>query len=138
MLDRDTEIDGLIEEHRQMMTIMSALRHARADPGADIDTLLDQLEATLARHTAREETGLFRILRSVDVPGEYVGLFEHDHGHVVDLLASARHDRQQVDVLVATLEAHMQREEGDMFPAAEQLLGPSDWDVIEAAVAHLP
>ena len=31
----------------------------------------------------------------------------------------------------------MVREENDMFPAAEQLLGPADWDTIEAAVAHI-
>jgi hypothetical protein len=31
----------------------------------------------------------------------------------------------------------MAREENDMFPAAEQLLGPADWTAVEAAVAGL-
>jgi hypothetical protein len=31
----------------------------------------------------------------------------------------------------------MQREENDMFPAAEQLLGPDDWTAIDAAVDGL-
>ena len=32
MGDRDLEIDGLIDEHRVLMTIMAALRRAAASP----------------------------------------------------------------------------------------------------------
>jgi PPOX class probable F420-dependent enzyme len=42
-----------------------------------------------------------------------------------------------VDGLVKIFDAHMQREENDMFPAAEQLLGPDDWSAIDAAVNRL-
>jgi hemerythrin-like domain-containing protein len=138
----DAGIDGLITEHRELMTIMAALRRAIGGPGSEadasgVDGLLDQLESSLAHHTEREEAGLFNVLHHVDVPAEYMGLFEHDHGHLVDLLASARGDRGQIGSLLASLDVHMAREENDMFPAAEQLLGPSDWDAVEAAVAHL-
>lgn len=135
MAVHDTEIDELIDEHRQMMTIMATLR--RAGDGSEVDELLDQLETALAHHTEREETGLFHTLHNVDVPAEYVGLFEHDHGHLVDLLQSSRRDRQNMDRLLQSLEAHMKREEADMFPAAEQLLSPVDWADIETTVAHL-
>ena len=53
------------------------------------------------------------------------------------MIRRARRDRRSVDDLVKSLEAHMVREETDMFPAAEQLLGPADWDAVDAAVAHL-
>ena len=98
---------------------------------------MGELTAALAHHTEREEAGLFRTLREVKVPPEYMGLFEHDHGHLVELIESARRDRHGVDDLLKSLEAHMVREETDMFPAAEQLLSPADWDAVNAAVAHL-
>ena len=106
-------------------------------PDSELDGLLDQLETALAHHTEREEAGLFHTLHEVEVPPEYMGLFEHDHGHLVDLIESARRDRHSVDDLLKSLEAHMVREETDMFPAAEQLLGPADWDAVDAAVAPL-
>jgi hemerythrin-like domain-containing protein len=134
---RDTEIDGLIDEHRQMMAIIAALRRAVGTSDADVDGALDQLETALAHHTEREEAGLFHALHNVEVPAEYMGLFEHDHGHLVELLQSCRRDRTDVERLLTSLEAHMEREEADMFPAAEQVLGPTDWDAIEAAVADL-
>ncbi len=120
-----------------MITIIAALRRAVGTSDSDVDGLLDQLETALAHHTEREETGLFHALHDVEVPAEYMGLFEHDHGHLVDLLQSSRRDRQNVERLLTSLEAHMEREEADMFPAAEQILGTADWDAIEAAVAHL-
>jgi hemerythrin-like domain-containing protein len=137
MDDHDSEIDGLIDEHRQLMTLMGELRRASSQPDSDVDDILDRLEAALAHHTEREETGLFHTLHEVEVPPEYMGLFEHDHGFLVDLIVSARRDRHSVDDLIKNLEAHMLREENDMFPAAEQLLGPADWDAVDAAVAHL-
>ena len=137
MGDHDLEIDGLIDEHRELMTIMATLRRAMGQPDPEVNGLLDQLEVALAHHTEREEAGLFHTLREVEVPPEYMGLFEHDHGHLIDLIESARRDRHSVDDLLKSLEAHMVREETDMFPAAEQLLGPADWDAVDAAVAHL-
>jgi hemerythrin-like domain-containing protein len=137
MGERDLEIDGLVDEHRELMTFIARLRRAADLPSAEVDGLLGQLDMALAHHTEREELGLFHTLRQIEVPAEYVLLFEHDHGHLVDLIGAARRDRRRVDDLLVSLEAHMVREEADMFPAAEQLLGPSDWDAIDAAVAHL-
>jgi len=137
MVDRDSEIDGLIDEHRQLITILGQLQRLASEPDSDLDGLLDQLETALAHHTEREEAGLFHVLHQVDVGPEYMDLFEHDHGHLVELIATARGDRHTVDGLVTSFEAHMQREENDMFPAAEQLLGPDEWNAIVAAVDGL-
>lgn len=137
MTARDTEIDGLIDEHRQMIAIIAEIRRATGTSDSDVDAVLDQLETALAHHTEREETGLFHALHNVEVPAEYIGLFEHDHGHLVDLMQSCRRDRGEVERLLTSLEAHMEREEADMFPAAEQVLGPADWEAIDTAVAHL-
>ena len=137
MDDHDSEVDGLIDEHRNLMTILGQLQRAAGEPDSDLDGLLDQLEDALAHHTDREETGLFHVLHQLDVGSEYMDLFEHDHGHLVELIAAARGDRNSVDGLVTSFEAHMLREENDMFPAAEQLLGPDDWNAIDAAVNRL-
>jgi hemerythrin-like domain-containing protein len=137
MADHDGEIDELIDEHRDLITIMAALRRATDDADADLRPLLDELETALAHHTDREESGLFNVLRQIDVPAQYMGLFEHDHSHLVDLIHSSQRDRGSVDALLDSLEAHMAREENDMFPAAEQLLGPADWEAVEAAVVDL-
>ena len=124
MGEHESEIDGLIDEHRDLMTIMGQLRDAGNVSDPKVQGLLDQLETALAHHTEREEAGLFHTLRQVEVGPEYMDLFEHDHGHLVDLIESARRDRHTVDDLIQAFEAHMLREENDMFPAAEQLLGP--------------
>jgi hypothetical protein len=137
MGDYDPEIDGLIDEHRELMTIMAALQRAMGPLDVEVDGLLDQLEKAFAHHTEREEAGLFHTLHEVEVGPEYMALFEHDHGHLNDLIQSARRDRHSMGDLLESLEAHMVREETDMFPAADQLLGPADWDAIDAAVAHL-
>jgi Hemerythrin HHE cation binding domain len=103
MDDHETEIDRLIDEHRQMMTIMGKLRRATGEPGSELAGFLDELETALAHHTEREESGLFHFLHEIDVGPEYLGLFEHDHGHLNDLLASARHDLHVVYDLLTSL-----------------------------------
>jgi hemerythrin-like domain-containing protein len=137
MRDHDAEVDELIDEHRSIMTIMAALRRAIGDVDSDLGALLNELENALAHHTEREESGLFHALRQVEVPPQYLGLFEHDHSHIVDLIHAARTERRSVRDVLDSLESHMDREENDMFPAAEQLLGPAEWDAVEAAVAAL-
>ena len=132
-----TEIDGLIDEHRDLMTIMGRLREERSLSDSEVKGVLDQLQSALAHHTEREEAGLFDTLRQVEVGPQYMDLFEHDHGHLVELIESARRDRGTVDDLIQGFEVHMLREENDMFPAAEQLLSPADWDAVDAAVVHL-
>lgn len=136
-MDQETEIDRLIDEHRELMTMMGKLQRAIGQPDSDVDGVLDEMEKALAHHTEREETGLFHTLHNAEAPAEYMGLFEHDHGHLVELLESARRDRSIAGEFVKSLQAHMEREENDMFAAAEQLLTPADWAAIDAAVARL-
>ena len=137
MDEYNAEIDGLIDEHRDLMTIMGTLRDVVNVSDPDVSKILDQLATALAHHTEREEAGLFHTLRDVEVGPDYMDLFEHDHGHLVDLIESTRRERSTADDLINGFEVHMLREENDMFPAAEQLLSPADWDAVDAAVAHL-
>lgn len=138
MADRNAEIDRLVDDHRELMGAMAEVRRAAQDPAADLGGPLDHLDAVLARHTVREESGLFHVLRQVDVPEQYVGLFRHDHEHFGGLIEAARGDRTRVAPLLDSLDAHLAREEDDMFPAAVQLLGPADWDAVADAVSGLP
>ena len=63
MDEYNSEIDGLIDEHRDLMTIMGRLRDAVSMSDPDVPEILDQLETALAHHTEREEAGLFHTLR---------------------------------------------------------------------------
>ena len=90
MDDHDSEIEGLIDEHRELMTILARLQRTAGEPGSDLDALLDQLDAELTHHTEREEAGLFHVLHQIDVSPEYMDLFEHDHHHLVELIATVR------------------------------------------------
>jgi hemerythrin-like domain-containing protein len=99
---------------------------AIADLTADHERLLDlttQLRALLARHTRREEEGIFSALRDVGA-GEYVDRFDRDHAVVESLLDE--------------LEGHIAVEESDLFPAARQLLGPAEWDEVERTHQEIP
>ena len=68
---------------------------------------MDQLETALAHHTERRKPGCSTPFTRVQVGPEYMGLFEHDHGHLVELIESARRDRDTVDDLIKSFEAHM-------------------------------
>ena len=57
MGDHDAELDELIDEHRELMSIMAAVRRAAGGPGSELDSLLDQLETALAHHTAGKSAG---------------------------------------------------------------------------------
>ena len=47
MADHDSEIDGLIDEHRDLMAIMGKLKRAVSEPDSNVDEILDELEMRL-------------------------------------------------------------------------------------------
>ena len=49
--ENNSEIDGLIDEHRDLMTIMGTLRDAVSMSDPDVPEILDQLVTALADHT---------------------------------------------------------------------------------------
>lgn len=99
--------------------------------------LVGRLDERLARHSVREERGVFAQLRDAVVDDGYVDRFERDHDQLHALLGRMDGDEWQRTApdLIAVLSEHIAREESDLFPAAHQLLAPSQWDAVASAVA---
>lgn len=84
-------------------------------------------------HAAREEAGVFAQLRAAGVESAYLARFEHEHEQVHALLADEAPDDWAGSALELAdlLGGHIAREESDLFPAAHQLLSPSQWDAVD-------
>jgi hypothetical protein len=76
---------------------------------------------------------VFTQLRAAGVESAYLDQFDLEHAQVHALL----HDLAPDDwagpalELVDLLGGHIAREESDLFPAAHQLLSPSQWDAVD-------
>lgn len=132
------EIAALSNDHEQLIEMLARLMRAvEADDAAAATAVGEELHKVLDVHAAREERGVFDQLRRVDAPHEYVAMFEHDHHAIHALL----HERPSADwrdracELVGLLRDHILREETDLFPAAHQMLVPTQWDAIAASRA---
>lgn len=131
------ELEALTAEHDEMRRLAAELVTACRDEPASaamVSARLEDFATVLARHTVREETGLFETLRRV-ADDEYLTRFHHDHGELIAALAEAQRDHTRVPAMIERLEGHLRIEENDMFHGAHQLLGPADWDEIDRAVA---
>ena len=128
------QIAALSADHDSLLDLLVGLRLVLDDTG-DLRArpVLADLRDLLRVHSDREERGVFRQLRD-EVDDAYLARFEHDHDRLHELL----HDTTNADwrvatrELVALLDAHIAREESDLFPAAHQLLSPSQWDAVDA------
>ena len=65
-------------------------------------------------------------------------MFEEDHQQIHALLARTETANWEPATreLVRTLRDHIAREESDLFPAAHQLLLPSQWDAVDQFTEH--
>jgi hypothetical protein len=133
-------IAALSRDHETLLSLAARLRRA-ADTG-DADTaarLADDIHSRLPGHAAEEEAGIFTELRAADVDGDYVDRFEADHRAIHELqgtAATSRPWRSGARALAEALQAHIEREEYDLFPSAHQLLAPAAWDRIDAVRAR--
>ena len=127
-------IASLSADHERLLHLLGALRQAATDGDrATARPILEELHHTVGGHAGREESGVFTQLRAAGVEPAYLDQFEHEHEQVHALL-----DHQApIDwagsalELVELLSGHIAREESDLFPAAHQLLSPSQWDAVD-------
>jgi hypothetical protein len=124
------EIGALSADHQRLLALTAITR--MADPSA-LAALRDEMAALLVPHADREERGVFSALVDSDVDPSYVAGFEDDHRRIHELLDGEATPARMAE-LVGLLEAHIQREETDLFPAARQLVSPEQWD----AIARVP
>jgi hemerythrin-like domain-containing protein len=132
------QIAALSTDHERLLELLGALDRAVSD-GARVvaRALLSELHDLLDRHARQEERGVFAQLRAADVGDGYVAGFEADHDVIHHLLAAGDDDswRETATALVGTLRDHILREESDLFPAAHQLLTPTQWDAVDDQLA---
>jgi hemerythrin-like domain-containing protein len=126
-------ISQLSVEHEEALTLIAGVRStvAAAQPP---DAQLTRLAELLARHTEREERGLFTELRTAGIGDGYVDGLLDEHRQLDDLAGAPP---RRILELVDVLEQHIVREETDVFPAARQLLSAEQWERI-ADLDHMP
>jgi hemerythrin-like domain-containing protein len=127
-------IASLSADHERLLHLLGELRQAATDGDrAAARPILEELHDRVGGHAAREETGVFTQLRAAGVESAYLDRFEHEHVQVHDLLADHHPDDWAGSALdlVELLRGHIAREESDLFPAAHQLLSPSQWDAVD-------
>ena len=131
------ELAALSADHDRLSLLLAAITRAAAAAADDDDdemagrALTEELTNVLDGHAAREDDGLFAVLRT-EVADDYLAAFDREHDHVRRLLAEAAVDwRSTIADLTAVLSGHFLREESDLFPAAHQLLAPWQWETID-------
>lgn len=128
----EAEIAALSTDHEHMLTLTAGLRRAHK-VGVPAPQLFAELTAMLGPHSRREERGLYAALAAEVADPEYVALFAHDHEELDALVMGADAD-QHILQITGLLEAHILREETDLFPAAHQMLGSQAWATIAESV----
>ena len=154
--------EELVHEHQVITLVLNAvtieagrLRGAgRIDP-VPVEKMLDFFRNFTDRcHHAKEEKHLFPLIERRGMPRDKntvgVMLAEHDEGrrlvsNIGGLLpAAARGDREAVLTLsdslaeyARLLEDHIAKENGVLFPMADQILTPEDQAALQAAFARV-
>ena len=126
------ELAALSADHDRVAGLLTAISRAVADDDEMAGrALTEELTNVLDAHAAREDGGVFAVLRT-EVGDDYLATVDREHLQVRRLLAEAAVDwRSAVTELTTVLSDHFLREESDLFPAAHQLLAPRQWDTID-------
>lgn len=129
-------ISGLTDEHDALLDVAyelyrTASRRTHGDVMAVIRTHLSPL---LTLHTRKEERGLFVEMQAVWADDPRLTELTSEHRDIEALLdvVSAGGDswRPALKSVVHLLDDHIEAEETDLFPAANQELSTSQWEAI--------
>lgn len=124
-------------EHETVLEMLTELqRHADKHDSAAARPLLARLHDVLCPHALREEHWVFAELEHAGVAPTYIIMFEADHQQILFARTETANWEPATRELVRTLRDHIAREESDLFPAARQLLIPSQWDAVDQFTEH--
>jgi hypothetical protein len=135
-----TVIGGLMAEHEAIRNAAGDLRRAAATGEPDaVAARVAALAALLDPHVVGEERGLFRELR--DDP-EFAPHIDQLCGEHVTIDAAVdelrRGDLAGLDAFLHLLDAHIEREDNGVFPAAATALDGPAWDRITDRLTAAP
>jgi hypothetical protein len=134
-------LDRLGADHAGILSLGAEVRDKiAAGDIAEAREVLTDLLVVLGLHTAVEEAALFPALDDAGIAGVAADLVgEHEEIDRLATLAGATPDAgwpAAADLLLRLLEAHIRREEYDVFPAAMQLVPGDRWDAAHDAAAR--
>ncbi len=133
----------LMNEHYALLDEAHLVRKAmaagdRTGAMARLQLLVGHLET----HVNREEAGIFTALREKDEYVEEVDMLEKEHvvldAGIAALDPEGPDFERAVLVLLAELDAHVERENLGIFPVSVVTLGASGWETVEAARSTYP
>ncbi len=142
--NRRHPIDQLTRSHerlRQQLAELVALGQAAEVDRNALGDLVAWFAGQGARHETDEEESLFPRLRNAaidDATRALLGRLADEHRVHVDLQAALVHVRTTAELagiasaMVDAYSEHIAAEERDLFPAARELLGASDFEAIGA------
>ena len=119
---------ALALEHKTTLALFDKLRDTEPQANARRSMLLTQLKHSLGKHAMEEENAIYAAMRVAGLREEADAL-NHDHGYVKQYLYELHDLTKEYSAFQAKLakfradiEAHMKREEDDLFPRLKQAL----------------
>jgi hemerythrin superfamily protein len=124
-------IEMLKQDHQEASAMMDRIESANAgDPS--VMTTFNQLKQALTLHTQIEETIFYPALRDNDQTQDQIEESFEEHQEVKDMLSEmsgmqAGNDEfmSMMSDLRDAVEHHVEEEENELFPQAQQILGDS-------------
>jgi hemerythrin-like domain-containing protein len=131
-------IADLMDEHLALLEIAGDLRRALLESDVVLATAKrTQLVDLLARHTGREEAGVFAALKAQGDYVDEVDALEGEHVSLDRAVANLDLDAPDavavLDRLTGELTDHIDKENLGIFPVAVVTLGATGWDIVERA-----
>jgi hemerythrin-like domain-containing protein len=133
----------LRQDHLKAKRLLERLGEVAEAATSSRERLFQELKQELERHAELEEKHFYAALERHDEARELVGeaLEEHDEiGLLIDALDQAEQDGEDWAIRLGELqeevEFHIEEEETELFPQAQELLAPSEAEAIAQAIAR--
>ena len=124
-------IDMLMQEHQEAAGMMDQIDSA-GEADASVMTTFNQLKQALMLHMQAEEQIFYPALRNNDETGDQIGESFEEHQEVKDMLAEMsglqagnEEFMSMMSDLREAVEHHVEEEENELFPKAQEILGDS-------------
>ena len=123
-------IEMLKQDHQKAAAMMDQIESAGGEPS--VKATFNQLKQALTLHTQIEETIFYPALRNNDETSDQISESFDEHQEVKDLLADLsglqagnKEFMSLMADLRASVEHHVEEEENELFPKAQEILGDS-------------
>jgi hemerythrin-like domain-containing protein len=141
-MSKSNPFEILKEDHREVAKLFREIEDTTERAEKTRDTLFAEIKTALELHSQIEETILYPALEKVEKTHDLTLESEEEHKVVKELLlqldsedATTEEWTAKLTVLIENVEHHVEEEENDLFPKAEQALSEEDLTALEEALA---